>query len=425
MNGDLFFEALGDPGRRPALRPRQARSSSARPMRGRWPSTTAEIAAIAANPEPPTFDNTIAAMERSGRALDRVGNVFHLLAGAHTNDALLEIEREISPKLARHWNAINTNAALFARIDTLMRDAGKLPLTTEQKRVIERYHTGFRRAGAALDAPAKKRLSEIIERLAALGTAFSQNVLADEQSFTLRLEDEAELAGLPGFMREAMKARGARARARRLCRDLVTVERRAVPAILQPPRFARKDLPRLRHARRQWRADRQQSQYRRNGAAARRARQAARLCRLRPLPARRRHGEDAGRGAQSPRNRMGAGARPRPRRSRRHAEADRRRRRQLQARRLGLALLRREASPEDLRFRRSRDQALSQSRSPDRSRLLHRAAPVRPELHAAHRRAGLASRCAGLGGQGQGRQRGRPVLRRLLRRARQSAAAPG
>ncbi len=116
-------------------------------------------------------------MERSGRALERVGNVFHLLAGAHSNDALLEIEREIAPQLARHWNAINTNAALFQRIETLMRDAEKLGLTTEQKRVIERYHTGFRRAGAALDAPAKKRLAAIIERLAALGTSFSQNVL--------------------------------------------------------------------------------------------------------------------------------------------------------------------------------------------------------------------------------------------------------
>jgi peptidyl-dipeptidase Dcp len=208
INGDLFFEDWATPDGVPPfdrIGPEQFRPAYARALA----EHAAEVAAIAANPEPPTFDNTIAAMERSGRALDRVGNVFHLLAGAHTNDALLEIEREISPKLARHWNAINTNPALFARIDTLMRDAAKLPLTTEQKRVIERYHTGFRRAGAALDAPAKKRLTEIIERLAALGTAFSQNVLADEQSFTLQLEHEAELAGLPDFMREAMKAEGA------------------------------------------------------------------------------------------------------------------------------------------------------------------------------------------------------------------------
>ena len=218
-------------------------------MPGRSPNMTAEVAAIAGNPEPPTFDNTIAAMERSGRALDRVGNVFHLLAGAHTNEALLEIEREVAPQLARHWNAINTNAVLFKRINTLVQDAEKLDLTAEQKRVIERYHTGFRRAGAALDAPAKKRLAEIIERLAAIGTSFSQNVLADEQSFTLRLT-ESELTGLPDFMREAMKAEARERGLDGYVVTLVAVERRAVPAVLRPPRSARKDLSRLRHARR-------------------------------------------------------------------------------------------------------------------------------------------------------------------------------
>src|SRR5215469_8322876 len=144
VNGDLFFAEWATPDGVPPfdqVRPEQFRPAYARALA----EHEAEIAAIAANPEPATFDNTIAAMEKSGRALERVGNVFHLLAGAHTNDALLEIEREISPKLARHWNAINTNAMLFARIDTLMRDADRLGLTAEQKRVIERHHTGFRR----------------------------------------------------------------------------------------------------------------------------------------------------------------------------------------------------------------------------------------------------------------------------------------
>ena len=134
----------------------------------------AEIAAIAGAAEAPSFENTIAALERSGRALARVGNVFHILAGAHTNDALLEIEREISPRLARHWNKINTNEALYRRIDALMQQAAALGLDAEQARVLERYHTTFRRAGAALDAAAKKRLAEIIERLATIGTSFSQ-----------------------------------------------------------------------------------------------------------------------------------------------------------------------------------------------------------------------------------------------------------
>src|SRR5579862_5163224 len=145
----------------------------------------AEIAAIASDPEPPSFANTIVALELSGKVLAQIEDVFHLLAGAHSNDALLEIEREMSPLMALHRNSINTNAALFARVDTLMRGVDALGLDAEQKRVLERYHTGFRRAGAGLDDAAKKRLAEITERLATLGTTFSQNVLADEQAFTL------------------------------------------------------------------------------------------------------------------------------------------------------------------------------------------------------------------------------------------------
>jgi peptidyl-dipeptidase Dcp len=166
----------------------------------------AQIAAIVGDPAPPTFANTIAALERSGRALERVDNVFHLLAGAHTNDALLEVERTMAPQIARHWNKIHTNAALFRRIDAVMQAVDRFGLDAEQKRVVERYHTSFRRSGAALDEAAKKRLAEIIERLAELGTAFSQNVLADEQAFVLKLDGEAELAGLPDFMREALRA---------------------------------------------------------------------------------------------------------------------------------------------------------------------------------------------------------------------------
>src|SRR5208282_2673341 len=147
----------------------------------------AEITAIAVAPEPPSFGNTIDAMELSGRALARVEHVFDLLVGAHSNDALLQIEREVAPQIARHWNKIHTNAALFGRIDALIRQADTLGLDAEQERVLERYHVTFRRAGASLEGAAKQRLAAIIERLAALGTAFSQNVLADEQAFTLSL----------------------------------------------------------------------------------------------------------------------------------------------------------------------------------------------------------------------------------------------
>ena len=190
----------------------------------------AEIAAITANPAAPSFDNTVAALERAGRSLARIDDVFHLLAGAHSNDALLEIEREMSPRMARHWNKINTDATLYGRVDALMRGVDALGLDAEGKRVLERYHTGFRRAGAGLDEAAKKRLAAITERLASLGTAFSQNVLADEQGFALSLDGEAELAGLPGFMREAMKSE---AEERKLSGHVVTLSRSSAEPFLQ------------------------------------------------------------------------------------------------------------------------------------------------------------------------------------------------
>ena len=197
----------------------------------------AEIAAIAADSAAPTFANTIEAMELSGAALARVENVFDLLAGADTNDALQEIERETAPQIARHWNRINTDAALFRRIDALWREADTLALSAEQRRVLERYHVTFRRAGAALDAAAKERLAAIIERLATLTTAFSQNVLADEQAFVLPLADEAELAGLPDFMREGMRSE---AQERGLEGHAVALSRSSVEPFLQ---FAqRRDL---------------------------------------------------------------------------------------------------------------------------------------------------------------------------------------
>jgi peptidyl-dipeptidase Dcp len=189
-----------------------------------------EIDAITANPEPPTFANTIAALELSGPTLTRIDNVFSLLAGAHTDDALMEVERVMAPQIARHSNRIHTNAALFRRIDAVMRSADSLGLDAEQARVVERYHTSFRRAGAALDDTAKRRLGEIMERLASLGTAFSQHVLADEQAFTLRLEGEADLAGLPTSIREALQSE---ATERGIDGYAVTVSRSTVEPFLQ------------------------------------------------------------------------------------------------------------------------------------------------------------------------------------------------
>src|SRR5665647_343686 len=165
----------------------------------------AEIATIAADNAEPTFANTITALERSGRALERASNVFFVLAGADTGDAIEAIERDVSPLLARHSNALYLDRALYARIADLYGRREALGLNAEQARVLDRYHTRFMRAGAALDKPAQDRLAAINERLASLGTQFGQNVLADEKSYALMLE-ESDLDGLPGFARDAARA---------------------------------------------------------------------------------------------------------------------------------------------------------------------------------------------------------------------------
>ena len=191
----------------------------------------AEVEAIAANPAAPTFDNTIAAMEKSGRLLDRVDDVFGHLVGTDSNETLLAIERDMAPRVAAHTARISMNERLFARIDALHRDRAKLGLSAEQERVLERYHTGYRRHGAALDPAKKKRLAEITERLAALGTAFSQNVLADEQSYSLALETEEDLAGLPDFVRQA--AHAAAAERGMPGKHAITLQRSSVEPFLQ------------------------------------------------------------------------------------------------------------------------------------------------------------------------------------------------
>jgi peptidyl-dipeptidase Dcp len=165
----------------------------------------AEIDAIAAAKEPPSFANTIEALETSGRALERVSNVFFVLAGADTGDALEAVERDVSPLLARHSNALYLNRALYARIADLYARRDTLGLTPEQARVLDRYHTRFVRAGAALDKAEQDKLAAINERLASLGTQFGQNVLADEKSYAMILE-ESDLAGLPDFARDAARA---------------------------------------------------------------------------------------------------------------------------------------------------------------------------------------------------------------------------
>ncbi|KAI95854.1 peptidase M3 [Rhodomicrobium udaipurense JA643] len=162
----------------------------------------AEIETVANDGNEPTFANTVEALERAGRALTKVANVFFNLSAADTNDTRQAIERNIGPKLAKHSMAIYTDPKLFGRIDALAKKADTLGLDGEQRRLLERYHKRFIRAGAKLDAAGKARLTEINTRLSELHTAFSQNVLAAEKAFQLVLDGEADLAGLPDFVRE-------------------------------------------------------------------------------------------------------------------------------------------------------------------------------------------------------------------------------
>src|SRR5919198_1357057 len=198
----------------------------------------AEVAAIAGTAAAPTFENTIAALETSGQALTRTLNVFLLLVGTHSNDDLLAIEREVAPLRAKHWDGILMDAALFGRIDGLYQMRERLALSAEERRVLERYHLKFVRAGAALDAATKARLADINARLATLGTIFSQNVLADEQAYALVLEGEDDLAGLPDFVRAA--ARAAAERRGLAGKHVITISRSSVEPFLQFS--ARRDL---------------------------------------------------------------------------------------------------------------------------------------------------------------------------------------
>ncbi|MGH6849393.1 MAG: M3 family metallopeptidase [Methylocella sp.] len=160
----------------------------------------AEIAAIAAGPNPPSFANTVEALERSGRDLTRIRSVFFNLARTDADDEIEAIEREMAPKLARHRSEIFLNDALFRRIEALHARREKLGLDAEQAQVLARYHIAFLRNGGGLPEATKARLAAIDERLATLGAKFGQNVLADEKAYVLVLADGDDLAGLPASL---------------------------------------------------------------------------------------------------------------------------------------------------------------------------------------------------------------------------------
>ncbi|HYG68390.1 MAG TPA: M3 family metallopeptidase, partial [Anaeromyxobacteraceae bacterium] len=169
----------------------------------------AAIDAITANAEPPTFANTLAALERSGRALERVGTIYGVLSSALSTPEFQAVERKMAPKLAAFGDRITQNEKLFARIAAVYDARETSGLTPEQKRLAWYHYTNFARAGARADAAAKKRIAAVNERLATLYTTFSQNVLAEEGGDLVVLEDEQDLAGLPAAVRAAMSAAAA------------------------------------------------------------------------------------------------------------------------------------------------------------------------------------------------------------------------
>jgi peptidyl-dipeptidase Dcp len=162
----------------------------------------AEMDRIAGDPEAPTFANTIEAMEKGGRMLDRVGNIYGVYSSTMRNAAFQEVEREMEPKLAGFRDKVVQNEKLFKRIAAVYDAREKSGLDSEQKRLTWLKYQDFARSGARLDDRAKKKLSDINQRLATLYTGFSQNVLADENT-ALFLDKEADLAGLPQSLREA------------------------------------------------------------------------------------------------------------------------------------------------------------------------------------------------------------------------------
>ena len=160
----------------------------------------AEVAAIASDPAEPDFANTIEAMERSGRALARVGAVFSNLSVSLGGAELEAIDRTLSPLLAQHGMRVSLDPGLFRRVDALHARRDALGLLPDQLRLLERVHRGFVRSGAALEPDGKERMSAISERLAVLHTQFGQNVLHDEKDWHLPIT-EADLDGLPEFVR--------------------------------------------------------------------------------------------------------------------------------------------------------------------------------------------------------------------------------
>jgi peptidyl-dipeptidase Dcp len=165
-----------------------------------------EVQRIASDPAPPSFENTIVALERSGQMLDRVETLYGVWGATMASPEYQAVQRELAPRLAASNDEISQNEPLFKRIEAVYNSPAKAKLTPEQQRLTWLYYTNFVRAGARLNPEAKKRLSQINQQLAGLYTKFGQNVLAEETDQFIVLKSEDELAGLPQSLRDAAAA---------------------------------------------------------------------------------------------------------------------------------------------------------------------------------------------------------------------------
>jgi peptidyl-dipeptidase Dcp len=155
-----------------------------------------EIEPIANSSEKPTFENTVVALERTGRLLDRAEGIFSNLNACNTNPALQKIETEMAPKLAAHRDAIHLNGKLFARVKDLYDNRDKLDLDPESAYLLERYYKDFVRAGAKLSDSDKEKLKKINAELATLQTQFEQKVLKEKNAASVVVDKKDDLAGL-------------------------------------------------------------------------------------------------------------------------------------------------------------------------------------------------------------------------------------
>ncbi len=164
-----------------------------------------EIDSIVQMEEEPNFENTIVALENSGKLLGRVSRVFYNLNSANTNDEIQDLAKELAPRLSAHWDEIYLNEGLFERVKNVYDNQSNFNLESEDRKLLEETYKGFVRSGANLSDQDKKKLKEINSKISELTTDFGQNLLAETNDFQLFIDEEEELSGLPESLKEAAR----------------------------------------------------------------------------------------------------------------------------------------------------------------------------------------------------------------------------